>query len=842
MSLYGALYAGVSGIRAQGSKIGIISDNIANVNTVGYKQGQAQFETLVTNTGATSSYSPGGVIGSNRQLVDKQGLIQSTDAPTDIAISGKGFYAVNAAPDGSGEPLYTRAGSFRQDNLGNFLNASGFYLQGWPLDRDGRLPGQPGNLNTISNANLDSLETVNVQAASGAAAATTSIAIGANLKASEKVYLGAGGIADLGLASTSINNQGLSADDILVSNQFGGAALNGIVKGDSFKVTTGKGQNYSFEYGGFTTGRNITAAVATNAGEGANNIAATAVNNNGIATTTGSNVITVTSTAHGFATGQVISLNNIGALGANTTITPAMLNGPHQITVVNANTYTFTTTANADATEAATGGAAMTNAHRSYNFNGNMFDANVEGGVFLSSAGILPFSNAALSFTITTTTGGTKTFTYANSSPNAQAGQFNSLTTLASAIDAAQGLTARVVDGRLLVGSENGTDAVTFNNLDDVGTGGLAGIDWVRELDLSNIAVSATPRFSTLQALAAQVNAYTDLKATISNPLSNASLSLNVADPQDTIRISGVAGNTGNLIKELGFDIADPSEWAVAGVPDTGQLEAKYNPSLSESSMSSGAITAQFSRPIRIYDAQGTGHDVRMSFIKIDANKWAMEVHVIPPEDIVPPGADFPDGQIARGIVEFNGDGTLRSVSSSLVTPLNINWTNGAAPSTIALNLGTAGAPAGSGATVIGDDDGLAQLDGNYKAGIVDQNGAPVGELTGVTIDEDGFVVASYSNGETQRVYKLPLADFSNPNGLRAITGNVYAQTRESGEVNLREAGEDGTGKIRASSLESSNVELADQLTDMIVAQRAYQANTRVIKTSDELLEQLNQL
>lgn len=146
MSLYGALFGGVSGLNGQGSKIAIVSDNIANVNTIGYKESEALFETLVINSSSTVAYQTGGVRAESRMNVDQQGLLLSTATPTDIAISGAGFFSVNANIDGSGQPLYTRAGSFRQDSLGNFVNAQGFYLQGWPLDREGRLPGEPGNL------------------------------------------------------------------------------------------------------------------------------------------------------------------------------------------------------------------------------------------------------------------------------------------------------------------------------------------------------------------------------------------------------------------------------------------------------------------------------------------------------------------------------------------------------------------------------------------------------------------------------------------------------------------------------------------------------------------------
>src|ERR1035441_8841214 len=129
MGLFGALFAGVSGLDSQSNKIGIISNNISNVNTVGFKQGQASFDTLVVPSG-TTSFSPGGVIGNTQQLVNQQGLIQATTSQTDAAITGGGFFVVNTKPDGTGGELFTRAGSFSQDANGDFINANGYFLQG----------------------------------------------------------------------------------------------------------------------------------------------------------------------------------------------------------------------------------------------------------------------------------------------------------------------------------------------------------------------------------------------------------------------------------------------------------------------------------------------------------------------------------------------------------------------------------------------------------------------------------------------------------------------------------------------------------------------------------------
>ena len=185
MSLYGALFSGVSGLTAQSSAMGAISDNITNVSTIGYKNTNVNFQSLVTKQTSTTFYSAGGVQSKPRQANDIQGLLQASTSQTDIAISGGGFFVVNAAqtPTGSDEYLYTRAGSFIQDSDGYLKNTAGYYLQGWPTDASGTVVPANKSL-AIANKNVlsnDYLETVNLSRVGGSAAATTEIGIGANL-------------------------------------------------------------------------------------------------------------------------------------------------------------------------------------------------------------------------------------------------------------------------------------------------------------------------------------------------------------------------------------------------------------------------------------------------------------------------------------------------------------------------------------------------------------------------------------------------------------------------------------------------------------------------------------
>lgn len=955
MSLYGALFTGVSGLGAQGQKLGNISDNIANVNTVGYKESEAQFQTMVINASAVTAFNPGGVRATTRYNVDKQGLMLSTSAPTDLAISGDGFFVVSANSDGSGQPLYTRAGSFRQDENGDMVNSQGFYLRAWPLDEAGRLPGDPGNLNTVSSSNIDSLQTVNVANLGGEAKATENVELSLNLDAEEDIYPGE--TVTVNMDSNSPNNYLISGSDIIAPDEasavippanFGLATPNNIARGDAFTVSTGAGLQFDYFYGGFSIGRDVNTTGSTNIGDGQNNLAPNTLPAGGeiVGPAIGTNTFTVTDPAFvalGLAVGSTtqVRIANFAWAGGET-IPLSEINTTHTVTVTAAG-FTFQTT-----TAATVGGdvnaALPVSTWTTRLFTGNVLDATSVSTSLITPSSLTNYTANSLSFTITTASAGTATFTYKASSPSTLSGEFNNLTSLATAINefapsngnASAGFVARVVNGRLMVGSKDATEAVTFANVDASGSNGLRGIDWVTELDLTNVA-SGARRFSTMNNLSDLINNDDGVSSTVINPLGEATMDIWVDDPLDTIRFqdyvgtsqplaggeltsaagspsvitvtinghglqtgqsvlfSGMSafdtfsaadlntshtvtvtgpntftisvvpsggaaaggannidgnwaiGNTGSLLAEFGLTDEQgnrlvPTLTAGAFVRgDTGALGPKYDASaVIGDNMASGQITPDYSRSVRVYDALGIGHDIQFSFIKIDENTWAAEVYVAEESEISTP---LVNGQIATGTITFNGDGSLRSVSTDLTRPLNVHWTNGAAVSTIDFDLGTAGVPFGTpGATSFGDTDGLRQFSGGYDFTFANQDGAPTGDLVGISIDADGFIIASFSNGEQSSIYKIPLADFQNPNGLKALSGNVYAETNESGNLLLREAGDNGVGTIVSGSLEQSNVDLAQQLTDMIVAQRAYQSNTRVISTTDDLLDRLNQL
>lgn len=182
MSINSALLAGVSGLTANSAALAAISQNIANVNTVGYKRSAGEFQTVVNSQSRGAGYSAGGVLSSARHYVSQNGQLQRTNSATDLGIAGQGFFVVTEKAENievSDARLFTRAGAFRVDNLGYLKNTAGLYLQGWPVDANGDINTDPSDLSR--------LRTINVGSVGGTAEATTRVQLNANLRSSQAI-------------------------------------------------------------------------------------------------------------------------------------------------------------------------------------------------------------------------------------------------------------------------------------------------------------------------------------------------------------------------------------------------------------------------------------------------------------------------------------------------------------------------------------------------------------------------------------------------------------------------------------------------------------------------------
>ncbi len=300
--------------------------------------------------------------------------------------------------------------------------------------------------------------------------------------------------------------------------------------------------------------------------------------------------------------------------------------------------------------------------------------------------------------------------------------------------------------------------------------------------------------------------------------------------------------------------------WATdpAGVPTTGNtsvlsgLESVRVSGISGNAVASSTLNVGLNLPasaangtvvntnVQIFDSLGVSHDVTLIWTKQSALNWRLTVNA-PDAN----GAAGPAGREANAVgpipyqidIRFNPDGTpdfFNGVTGD--SPPNIyfdGWTSGAAPSDLTFDLGT------SGAIGTAKANGLTQYSGTYTVGFVDQNGVQFGNFFGVTISDKGIVSALYDNGQTVNIYKLPIATFSNPNGLRAQNGTAFTETQQSGGYFLRSAGDSNAGDVVSSALEASNADIANEFTSMIITQRAYSAATKTITTADDMLDEL---
>lgn len=182
MSINSALLAGVSGLTANAAALAAISQNIANVNTVGYKRTASEFSTVVNSQSQGTGYSAGGVQATARHYISQGGQLQRTASNTDLGIEGAGFFVVTGKAenlDPTDKRLFTRAGAFTPDRFGFLQNTAGLYLQGWPIDSNGNINTDPSDLNRLRSINIGNV--------GGTAEPTTRIQINANLNDAQTI-------------------------------------------------------------------------------------------------------------------------------------------------------------------------------------------------------------------------------------------------------------------------------------------------------------------------------------------------------------------------------------------------------------------------------------------------------------------------------------------------------------------------------------------------------------------------------------------------------------------------------------------------------------------------------
>jgi flagellar hook protein FlgE len=235
-------------------------------------------------------------------------------------------------------------------------------------------------------------------------------------------------------------------------------------------------------------------------------------------------------------------------------------------------------------------------------------------------------------------------------------------------------------------------------------------------------------------------------------------------------------------------------------------------------------IAPDASIPFSVYDSQGGKQGFLLNFLKSDANpnEWFAEVRAAP-------GVPVATNPVATGVVSFLSDGTIdMGAATTLDINLAIDWSTASGLADQAVVLGLNQTPGG-----------LIQKANPTEIQSVTNDGTPFGSLSAVGVDENGFVIASYDNGVSEKIAQVALATFPNPNALQAVSGTAWRVSTESGSFNLKAPGTGGSGNISPFTLEASSVDLSSEFTNMITTQRAYSAASKIITTADQMLEEL---
>lgn len=751
MSIFGAMQSGISALASQSSSMGAISDNIANVNTVGYKSNSVAFSTLVTKQSSSSLYSPGGVQSKPKQSISAQGLLSATSNSTDVAISGSGYFVVNqAANPGEGDLwAYTRAGSFSVDENGYLKNTGGYYAQAWSL-----LPwdGNPnatvvdvngikymkayydasGNTVYINDNIIDgtNLRPVNLANIGGTATPTHQISLGANLPSDDPIY-----------DPTNAAAGGKRKVSALIYDSLGNAS------------------NMSLEYtktssNGWSMGASVPSGASS----------VTLYGGRETADDTSQDVY--------YAAGQ-LEFTKIPENGSSIAITDAGTGTTYNFIFTNG-----TATIPPDA--------------------GNTKNIAVD-----ISAGII------------TTSDFTKAFETAikNNMPSA-----NRFTADGSTIQIVQS----VAGAELTIDASKTLACVQSASNPAQDTGIPTGVFTIQAID-NDIKNIARIDFNSDKAadylnktIVLDGKTYHFVNTDTADDPDAGDYYVNIADA-----ISGGDVDVAKMMSIFGAKLnttaTEPSRFVISG----SSLEILP-------SSTGGDITI---------DTTGLGTAISGVVRDSVTNSWKsiQNTTATLANQFTVNGTEVEQGAVVPA-VRFNADGTPKYF---YVDEMAIEWANGAQNmdgdpdngTRITLDMGN-----------VGTNDGLTNLSGDFLTNYINQDGAKFGSYTGVSISEDGVVTALFDNGETRPIAILPLATFANANGMEALTGNTWIETDASGQAMLRQAGTNGAGEITAYSVESSNVDLATEFSNMIVTQRAYSAATKIITTADEMLDELTRM
>lgn len=843
-----SLWSGVSGLQAHQVAMDVEGNNISNVNTKGFKYSRADFGTMFSQTvkiataptdgrGGSNPLQIGlGVSVSSTTRIHSQGSVQTTNKNTDVAINGDGFFMVS--DDGGLTRYLTRDGDFKLDAYGNFVNNAGFVVQGWNINWDtqsidsSRTPQNifidPGmhipaakSTEVAIKANLNS--GLNIGNAARPLYALDSVH-GFNKKTGETKDENDNGITQF--YTTSKNSMEVTEKGVDAGSLFNGS-------GQGLNLREGQGIWMSFADSKFTTnGLNITGFDANNKANQQNVVFWGSENQktrlditlNGVAIQNAditsldqaiAYINTFTNPQEGReGTGIVASKN---ANGTGIIFTNRNENGTTD------NMKNINLVVNQANSAGELWNATWQQGQNNFTFAEVNPNQNVSTWTATGGGGNLPNITGPTNAVVITA----HKYTYSSSPQNippmynpdgGPAFNDNDNNPATKPTDPASGNYWDALKGSLY-----NTDVRVFRTTEDLrellqrdarygvdynGNGAFTAEDINQKVTITvsddgRFTVSNAKQDSQIPANALQTQAQTTTAK---------DLSFNVTAYTDALgKVS-----TNDAFTKI-FKAFDGVQTAGSQKKESEQLKL-----------------SAFSAGLEIYDSLGSKHTLEVQFVKQSTtqdggNEWQMIIRVPEPAEINTTGEG--PNNIVVGTARFNNDGSLASYNPKT---LNFSPNNGAAPNQqIKLSFGTSGSNDG-----LVSSNSASTLTGQATDGYTSGNLKP----DAIRVDDKGNILGEFTNGKTFAVAKIAMASVANNSGLEEIGGNLFKVTANSGAIVVGEAGTGGRGEMKTAALEMSNVDLSRSLTELIIIQRGYQANSKTISTSDQMLQTLIQL
>ncbi|ECO5452745.1 flagellar hook protein FlgE [Campylobacter coli] len=839
-----SLWSGVSGLQAHQVAMDVEGNNISNVNTKGFKYSRADFGTMFSQTvkiataptdgrGGSNPLQIGlGVSVSSTTRIHSQGSVQTTDKNTDVAINGDGFFMVS--DDGGLTRYLTRDGDFKLDAYGNFVNNAGFVVQGWNINWDNQTidsSRSPQNIFIDPGMHIP-------------AAKSTEVAIKANLNSGLNIGTSSRNLYALdSVHGWNTKTQRAEDENDTGTTQFYTTSKNSV-------EVTEKGVDAGSLFNANGTGLNLREgqgiwvsyadAKFTTATDGANGV----FNEN--SQTTQQNVIFWGNKDN--AVNLDITLNGVNIQNANIR------------SLDEAIAYINTFTAPTD-TRDGTGVKAVKKADGSgIEFVNDNADGTTDN-----------MKNIDLVVKQTNTAGERFRVTWNQQNQNFAATTVKANGNSAWITGGTPGLTeerVKIITAHKYVYSSTPVNIPPMYNPD--------GGPGYNPANQNNPGTAENNYFQAVQGGLLNTDSRTfrtteDLRELLQRDArygvdydGSGGFEIDGSDINEGVKV--VVTENGN------FAISNPNEipqrpgFVMPGAPGTQDNRTTHNMSFNITAYSNkqgtvstndaftkifkafdGVLTvggqikeseqlklSAFSAGLEIYDSLGSKHTLEVQFVKQSTtqdggNEWQMIIRIPEPAEINTTGEG--PTNIIVGTARFNNDGSLANY-----TPRTINFSpnNGAAPNQqIKLSFGTSGSNDG-----LVSSNSASTLTGQATDGYTSGNLKP----EAIRVDDKGNILGEFTNGKTFAVAKIAMASVANNSGLEEIGGNLFKVTANSGNIVVGEAGTGGRGEMKTSALEMSNVDLSRSLTELIIIQRGYQANSKTISTSDQMLQTLIQL